>query len=403
MVIVAGVLLVSWGGPAASAFWSTASSTNFAAAQADALAAGPTPTTAVSAGSVTVSWTPGSTSAGRPATGYSIARYAAPTGGAKIPAAGSCSGTVSGLTCTDINVPTGTWYYTVTPSISLWQGPEGARSTATQVDTTPPAAPVINAPGYVNPSTMASVPVNGTAEAGSTVALTVTDAGAAHTLTQTITANASGNWTATPLNLTAFAAGPITYSATATDAFGNTGTAGSATTIKDVTSPTVTGVLLGNGPGNNIAGKIERGDFVTLTFSEALSANSICSAWTDNTTPQTQNGNGQVTVSISSTNVLTVTSTGCPALRVGNLALGASYYSSGPLTYKGNGSNGASALHWNPGARTLTITLGSQSTGSASTTVQSAASASYTPQAGLTDIAGNALGTTTTTGTASRF
>ncbi|MBT2513137.1 hypothetical protein J7E82_06180 [Arthrobacter sp. ISL-30] len=402
MVVVVGVALVSWAGPAASAFWSTMSSGNYAAAKADTVAGGATPTTAVSGGSVTVSWAATTTSAGRPVTGYSIARSTAAVGGTKVQAAGSCAGTVSGVTCTDTNVPTGTWYYSVTPSLSLWQGTEGSRSAATAVDTTPPVAPVVTAPAYVNSNNVTSVPVSGTAEAGSSVALTVTDTGAAHTLTQTVTANGSGNWTASPLNLSAFAAGTITYSARATDGFGNTGPAGTATSTKDVSVPTVSGVTLNNGPGSNKAGKIEPADFVTLTFSEALSANTICSAWTDNATTQTQNGDNQVTVAISSTNVLTVTSTGCPVLRIGNVALGNNYYSSGTLTYKGTGPN-ASVLQWNPTAKTLTVTLGALATGSPSSGTMQTAAASFTPVSGLTDIAGNGLSTTATQGTASRF
>src|SRR4029453_10758344 len=226
-------------------------------------------------------------------------------------------------------------YYTVTPSLSQWQGAESTRSGPTAVDTTPPAAPTVATPTYVNLGNGTTVPVSGTAEAGSSVALTVTDTGAAHSQTQTVTANAAGNWTAVPLNLAAFDAGTINYSARATDAAGNTGLPGTATSTKDVIRPAVTAVQLNNGPGGNKAGKVEALDTVTVTFSEALRANSICSAWTDNTTTQTQGADNQVTVTVSSSNVLTVSSTGCPVIRVGSIALGASYYSSGTLTFKG--------------------------------------------------------------------
>ena len=396
LVIVLGVLLVSWGGPAASAFWSSVSS-NFGAAKADALAQGATPTTAVTGSGVTVTWAASSTAAGRPATGYSIARYSSATGGTKVNAAGTCAGTVAGLSCVD-SVNSGTWYYVVTPSLSLWQGAESARSAATVIDSTPPAAPVVTAPAYVNLGNVSAVPVSGTAEAGSTVVLTVTDTGS-QTLTRTATANGSGAWTVAALNLSAFAAGTITYSAQATDAAGNTGSAGTATSTKDVTAPTVTGVQLNNGGAT--VGKVERGDSVTLTFSEPLNANTICSSWSNNTATQTQSGNGAntVVVNISAADVLTVTGAGCQTLRVGPVSLGADYTSSA-LTFGGN--NSGASLQWNPTAKTLTITLGAGAAGGA--TVQSTTVfPSYTPASGLTDVAGNPLATGSTQGEPSRF
>lgn len=401
LVIVLGILLVSWGGPAASAFWSSVNS-GFGASKADAVAQGAKPTTSVSGTSVTVSWAASTTTAGRSVTGYSIARYASATGGTKVTATGTCSGTITALSCVEGNVPAGTWFYSVTPLLSLWQGAESARSTgATPVtDTTPPPAPGVTAPAYVYQSNVGNVIVTGTAEALSSVALTVTGTGA-QPISQTVNADASGDWTAGPLNLSAFSPGTITYSARATDAAGNTGQPGTASSIKDVSSPTVTGVQLNNGPGSNKVGKIEPLDSLTLTLSEPLSAKTICSAWTDDAVTQTQNADNQVTVSISpTTNVLTVASTGCPVLRIGTVALGGTYNSSSTttLTYKGT-----SSLQWNPTAKTLTITLGTTVSGSPNQGTQSAAAASYTPASGLTDVAGNPLATTAVQGTASRF
>ncbi|MDR6988382.1 hypothetical protein J2Y66_002886 [Paenarthrobacter nitroguajacolicus] len=402
-IIVAGLLLVSWGGPAASAFWGSIS-TGPGAAKADAVSQGARPTTAVSGANVTVSWTASTTAAGRSVTGYSIARYGSATGGTKVPATGGCAGTVVGLNCAETGVPAGTWYYTVTPALSLWQGPESQRSTGTTpvTDTTPPLAPVVTAPTYVNQGNVANVPVSGTAEANSTVTLTVTGAGSLP-VTQTLTTNTNGVWTATTLNLAAFSDGTISYSARATDAAGNTGTAGVATSTKDVAAPTVTGVRLNNGTGKTL-GIVETGDSVTLTFSEALGAATICSAWTSNTATQTQNGNGssQVLVNVSAADVLTVTQAGCPTLRVGNVALGG-HYTGSDLTFAGNNASG-SALTWNPGAKTLTITLGAGGPGTLTVAAAPTPLPGYTPASGLTDIAGNPLATTpVTSSTASRF
>ena len=392
-IIVAGILLVSWGGPAASAFWSSINSGTGAAA-ADSVGQGARPATGINGANVTVTWTASTTAAGRSVTGYSIARYSSATGGTMVPATGGCAGTVAGLSCVEAGVPAGTWYYTVTPTLSLWQGNESQRSLgATPVtDTTPPLAPVLTAPAYVNQANVSSVPVSGTAEANSSVTLTVTGSGA-QPVTQTLVTSGVGVWTAGPLNLSAFSDGTISYSARATDTAGNTGTAGLATSTKDVAVPTVTGVQLNNGTGKTL-GVVEQGDSVTLTFSEALSATTICSAWTSNTATQTQSGNGssQVLVNISAGDVLTVTQAGCPNLRVGSVALRGDYTATA-LTFAGNNAGG-SILTWNPGARTLTITLGAGGPGALTVPAAPAPLPGYAPASGMTDIAGNPLATT---------
>jgi hypothetical protein len=284
--------------------------------------------------------------------------------------------------------------------LSLWQGTESLRSTGSVVDATAPGAPVVTAPAYVTAGNVSNVPVSGTAEANSTVVLTVTDVGAAHTVTQTRTANGSGAWSATTLNLTTFNAGTITYSARATDAAGNTGVAGTATSVKDTTVPTVTNVQLSN--GGSLVGRIERGDKVTLTFSEALDASKMCSAWADDTITQTLNDDNQVTVSVTSADILSVSATGCSTLKLGNVDLG-SNYTSQTLTYRGSSTN-ASVLEWNPAAKTITITLGALVSGNPISSTQSADNAAFTPTSGLTDIAGNPLSTTQfTSPTTSRF
>gem|GEM_PF-1311695 len=404
LVVILGILLVSWGGPAASAFWSSVNS-GFGAAKADAVAQGAKPTTSVSGASVTVTWAASTTAAGRSVTGYSIVRYPSATGGTAVAASGTCAGTVAGLSCVDSGVATGNWYYTVTPKLSQWQGTESTRSAVTAVDATPPLAPSVTAPTYVHSGNVSAVPVSGTAEALSSVALTVTGTGALP-LTQTVSANSSGNWTATPMNMTAFSPGTINYSAQATDAAGNTGPAGTASSIKDVSSPTVTGVQLNNGSGGTL-GKVEKGDSVTITFSEPINPTTICSVWANNTTNvQTQAGNNadNVVVNVApgvTTSTLTVTGAGCPTLRVGSVALGGNYTSSA-LSFSGNGGN-ASSLSWNPTARTLTITLGSGTAGSNTVSTSPTPVPSYTPASGITDIASNPLSTNTVTGATSRF
>jgi TusA-related sulfurtransferase len=315
-----------------------------------------------------------------------------------VTANGAGAWSATALDLTTLNQGTVTYKVNATDAA----GNASAIATTTNTKDTVSATPVVTPPPSIDASNVGTVLVNGTADAGATVNLTITDAGSVHSISPTATANGSGNWSVTT-DLSAFADGAISYSARGTDPAGNVSAAGTATNTKEALAPTVTGVQLNNGPanGNGGRGKIEQGDFVTLTFSEALSASTICSAWTDNTTTQTQNLDNQVTVSVSSNNVLTVSSTGCPVLRVGSVALGSSY-TTGTLTYKGTGAN-ASVLQWNPTTKMLTITLGALASGSPSNQTQSAAAASYTPASGLTDIAGKVLASTPVAGVASRF
>ena len=405
-VIVAGAALLSWAGPGANAFWTASSNGGTAAAAADAVAAGATPSTSVSAGNVTLAWNASTTLAGRPVTGYTVARYSSASGGTKVPAGGTCAAQpIAGLGCTDQGVPTGTWYYTVTPVLAQWTGTESARSAGAAVDTTPPGAPTVTAPGYVNSTTVTSVPVSGTTEAGASIALTVTDVGTpAHTVTATVTANGTGAWNAA-VDLSSFNAGTITYSAIATDTAGNKGTAaGTTTSTKDVIAPTVTAVALAdaNIQGKSNSGKLDPKDRVTITFSDPvlnpLDASTICSNWAAAANGML-NGDNQVTVNISSTNILSVVVAGsaCPTSRIGTVALGGLYYGSETLSYGGIGAN-ASTLSWSASTQTLTVTLGGLVTGgSPNNPNQGPATPSFTPDSGIKDSAGNSLSTATFT------
>ncbi|HMC71368.1 MAG TPA: putative Ig domain-containing protein, partial [Mycobacteriales bacterium] len=135
-IVVAVVAILAMGAGAALAFWGSTDSSNPARAAADALQAGSAPTGSATNQNVTVTWTAGSTVGGHAATGYSVHRYASASGGTAVAATGGCAGTIVALTCTEAGVPAGLWYYTITPSLSLWAGNESAR-TAVSVNQTP--------------------------------------------------------------------------------------------------------------------------------------------------------------------------------------------------------------------------------------------------------------------------
>lgn len=102
------------------------------AAKAKTLGSGNVPTASKSGHKVTVSWTASSyTNGGAPA-GYLVKRYDASTGGVQTIGA-SCAGTITGLTCTENSVLSGSWKYTVTPTTANWRGLESAKSATVTV------------------------------------------------------------------------------------------------------------------------------------------------------------------------------------------------------------------------------------------------------------------------------
>lgn len=391
--VLAAAVVISWGGPAANAFWQTLGS-NAGSARADSIPAVAAPSAAVSGGAASVTWKQGTTAEGRPVAGYTVARYSAATGGTNVAAGGGCAGTITALNCSEASLPAGTWYYTVTPVLGLWAGAESVRSGGVAAaDTTPPVAPTITAPALINsapatPNTanVASVPVTFSAEQGSSVRVTATDTppsgGTAQSVFQVLTATGSNQ--TVNFNLSGLRDGTITYSAVATDAAGNPSTAGTTTSAKDATAPTATVTLFNS--GSNAGGFAEQGDIVSIKYSGDINSNSICNAWTNGQQPPEINANNAVTVNIDS-NLLTVSSTGAAgcAINIGQVSLGGNY---GSLTFKGNSNSGPSKIAWNNATQTLTITLGSR-TGTPNTVSVGTTSPTVAPPAGVTDVNGN--------------
>jgi hypothetical protein len=123
--LLVAVVAVGFPGGAAATWSLTASGA--AAAKAKTLGPGNVPSASVSGRRVTVGWTASSYANGGTVAGYVIRRYDAGTGAGQ-GAANGCSGTVTTLTCTESNVPSGNWRYAVTPAAGKWRGAEGAKS-----------------------------------------------------------------------------------------------------------------------------------------------------------------------------------------------------------------------------------------------------------------------------------
>ncbi|WP_284752544.1 Ig-like domain-containing protein [Arthrobacter sp. efr-133-R2A-120] len=316
-----------------------------------------------------------------------------------VTASGTGAWSTTALNLTGLNQGTATYQVTATDAA----GNVSATVTATNTKDTVSATPVVNAPAFVNGANVASVPVSGTSDAGALVSLTVTDVGTpTHTVSQTVTATGSGTWSISGLNLGTLNPGAISYSASATDPAGNVSAAGTASSTKDVVPPTVTGVALSN--GGNTVGTADVLDSVTITYSERMDATKFCPGW-NNTGTQVLNSNSDVVVTLhdnGSNDTLTVSSSACPSLNIGTVALGGNYVSSATATFQGSGNGKVSSVQWDPTLFKLTIVLGTNKTGTLASSV--AGTPAYTPPSGLSDLAANPLGTTpfTSAGT-SRF
>lgn len=133
------------------------------------------------------------------------------------------------------------------------------------VDNTPPAAPVITSiatDNYINNSEKMTVHVVGTAEANSTVSVSLGDGTAT---TSPITGTATGGAFDIVVDVSALADGTITPVVNATDAAGNTSTdTMSPTATKDIVAPTVSSITTKDANHN---GSVET---ATIVFSEPV-------------------------------------------------------------------------------------------------------------------------------------
>jgi hypothetical protein len=117
--------------PAGNAAWGVAAS-GTGAAKAKTMSGGNTPSASVAGRNVTVTWTASTFPEGGSIPGYVVKRYSSLGGAAQVVLA-DCAGTVTGTSCTEQNVPIGSWKYSVTPALGLWRGTESGQSAAVTV------------------------------------------------------------------------------------------------------------------------------------------------------------------------------------------------------------------------------------------------------------------------------
>jgi VCBS repeat-containing protein len=199
----------------------------------------------------------------------------------------------NGVQIGSVTATGGAWSFTPSPALS--NGAHTLTFTATDavgnasaptagyvinVDTLPPAAPVISSviddvgsvTGPVtgtNPTNDTRPTLSGTAEANATVRIYD-----GITLVGTVTADGSGNWTL-PQTTTALAEGTHNLTATATDAAGNTSVASAVTTIiVDTIAPTApTGTF--NADGSVLTGTAEAGSTVAIRLADGSTVTAI--------------------------------------------------------------------------------------------------------------------------------
>jgi hypothetical protein len=110
----------------ALAAWS-ASGIGTAAGAATTMPAGQTPSASAGRTNATVFWPAASFANGAAVAGYLVNRYDAATGALQTIGA-ACSGLITTTTCTENNVPSGTWEYTDTPVQGGWTGASSSLS-----------------------------------------------------------------------------------------------------------------------------------------------------------------------------------------------------------------------------------------------------------------------------------
>jgi hypothetical protein len=152
--------------------------------------------------------------------------------------------------------------------------------------------------------------------------------------------------------------------------------------VADKAEPVPVSLTTTNGNGTP-----QSNDTISIVFSERLSVSSVCSTWSNDGASQTLSANNDVTVTVTdggaANDTLMVSSATCQ-LHFGSIDLGSPGFVTATRTFSGTGS-GRSMVDWTLASLTLRVTLGSAS--GAVSTVSSAVTSTYTPDAAIKDTA----------------
>jgi hypothetical protein len=177
---------------------------------------------------------------------------------------------------------------------------------------------------------------------------------------------------------TALAQGTYTAVVTQTDTSGNTGTSNANTFTVDTTAPTATTIAATNKAGGT-AGKIESGDTLTYTYSEAVTPASVWTGW----------GGASTAVHIKFTSIGNDTITVLTTANVASINLG-SVATNGDFVTTTTTFNATIAM--SADGASVIVTLGTPS--NVSSSASPGRNMSWTPSASVKDLAGNAASTT---------
>ncbi len=170
----------------------------------------------------------------------------------------------------------GTITFTVTATDAA--GNTATDSLATTKDTVAPTVAVSSVTDPSNSANAANTTINGTGTVGASISVVASD-GATTTTAQTTTVGAGGTWSISGVNVSSLADGTLTYTATASDAAGNTATA-TKTALKDTTAPAVAvtvatdPVNAANASNTSASGTGEAGASISLVVTDGTNSTS---------------------------------------------------------------------------------------------------------------------------------
>lgn len=244
----------------ASAYWTakTAPGSNGATGTAS-VNAGMTPSpTLVGGNSVKLTWAATMMTTGGTVGGYAIKRYDANTG-VQQTITSACDGNIAALTCTENNVPNGSWKYTVTPQMGMyWTGQESAKSATINVDNVAPvnnlSLNVISGNAFLSGTT---VYYRGSAAGSFQVVNALTDVGTGPKSSATAALGGpSTGWTHTASTVSSPAGGPYTSNAFSWTANTTTSPTEVVTGADNAGNPTTTMLTFVNNSGGPTGGAV---------------------------------------------------------------------------------------------------------------------------------------------------
>lgn len=169
-------------------------------------------------------------------------------------------------------------------------------------------------------------------------------------------------------------------------------TASSTTQASASTSVSALTISNKNAAPAGTAGKMDSGDKITITFSAAIKASTVCSAWSDtgNQTSNTATVRVVGTPDDNGNDALTVNSwSGCSTFRLGSIGLGSPGYQTSTGSSNKPVDFTSSTIAYDASAHTLTITLGTvvsdSNHGSVGSAAVTSSVATWTVDAGIKD------------------